>query len=327
MVSSRPTIKLGSDGMHVVTVQECLGVQPVDGDFGQITDEAVRRYQRREKLEIDGVVGPATWAELEEDYSLPPYPEPMLSPLDEATIAAISDAALYSAISSYSWDDRGVAPAGYTIGMAHAFATALRKYRIGDSAAIEMGRAASGDADVDALSWYAQEFATLGMSNGKDGIDTLRHLFVMLMGLGMRESSGRHCEGRDMSADNVSSDTAEAGLFQMSWNASNSSDEMQGLMDSYLPAVDAQQCAIQHFSQGVNCSTSDWECYGSGAGYQYQVLAKNCPQFAVETAAIGLRNLRQHWGPINRREVELRREADHMFREVQRIILNRDAVA
>jgi len=38
------------------------------------------------------------------------------------------------------------------------------------------------------------------------------------MGLGMRESSGRYCEGRDRNANNVTSDTAEAGLFQMSWD-------------------------------------------------------------------------------------------------------------
>jgi hypothetical protein len=54
-----------------------------------------------------------------------------------------------------------------------------------------------------------------------------------MMGLGMRESSGQHCEGRDMSADNVSSDTAEAGLFQMSWNASGCSTVMQTVLDQY----------------------------------------------------------------------------------------------
>jgi len=318
---TRPTIRTGSTGTHVVTVQECLGVEPVDGDFGPITDEAVRRYQRREHLEIDGVVGPVTWETLEDDYDLPPYPMPLLPPLDDATIAMINDAAMQSPISGYSWDDRGIAPDGYIIGMAQAFATVLRKYRIGDVAALEMGKADTGDDDTDALAWYADEFNDLDMDNSESGINTLRHLFVLLMGLGMRESSGRHCEGRDMSADNVSAETAEAGLFQMSWNASNCSGEMQNLLDTYLPHADSPQCGLQFFREGVSCSASDWECYGSGAGYQYQQLAKQCPQFAVETAAIGLRNLRQHWGPVNRREVELRTEADDMFCEVQRIVM------
>ena len=39
------------------------------------------------------------------------------------------------------------------------------------------------------------------------------------LGLGMRESSGQYCCGRDTSEDNTTADTAEAGLFQMSWNA------------------------------------------------------------------------------------------------------------
>jgi hypothetical protein len=45
-----------------------------------------------------------------------------------------------------------------------------------------------------------------------------------MLGHGMRESSGRHCEGRDLSADNVQSDTAEAGLFQTSYNAHSATE-------------------------------------------------------------------------------------------------------
>ena len=74
------------------------------------------------------------------------------------------------------------------------------------------------------------------------------------------------------------------------------------------------------FREGVHCSKSDWGCYGTGQGFHFQVLAKHCPQFAVEACAIGLRNLRQHWGPINRREVTLKREADNLLREVQYLI-------
>ena len=45
----------------------------------------------------------------------------------------------------------------------------------------------------------------------RTGAVTLRHLFALILGLGMRESSGRYCEGRDMSASNVSAETAECG--------------------------------------------------------------------------------------------------------------------
>ena len=92
---------------------------------------------------------------------------------------------------------RGRAPLGYIKGMAVMFAVALRKLAQGDPAAVEMARAATGDGHRDALAYYASRFAALGMRNDVSGIDTLRHLFVLMIGLGMRELSGRYCEGRD----------------------------------------------------------------------------------------------------------------------------------
>jgi peptidoglycan hydrolase-like protein with peptidoglycan-binding domain len=37
----------------------------VDGMFGHLTDEAVRNFQRRVRIQVDGIVGPQTWAMLE----------------------------------------------------------------------------------------------------------------------------------------------------------------------------------------------------------------------------------------------------------------------
>jgi hypothetical protein len=36
--------------------------------------------------------------------------------------------------------------------------------------------------------------------------------------------------------------------------------------------------------------------------------------------AVGLRTRRQHWGPINRREVDLMSEADDMLQQVQELV-------
>jgi hypothetical protein len=242
----------------------------------------------------------------------------MLPPLDQETIDSICAIADSSDIADYEWDDRGEAPVAYTQGMAIAFAHVLRKYVAHDTSAREMAKANTHDAAHDALSFYNGIFEAEGMSNDVAGIDTLRHVFVFLLGLGMRESSGRHCEGRDQSATNVESDTAEAGLFQMSWNARSCSPEMNKLMDEY--AIDMPQCYLEVFREDVDCSQSDWSCYGSGDGYDYQAKAKACPQFAVETAAVGIRNNRQHWGPIGRYEVEVLREADNMFMTVQKFM-------
>jgi hypothetical protein len=181
-----------------------------------------------------------------------------------------------------------------------------------------MARANTDDPDIDALAWYNGIFIENGMGNNISGEDTLRHLFVLLMGLGMRESSGQHCCGRDQSATNVESDTCEAGLFQTSWNINTCSDLIQGVFDQYTQ--NQNLCALNIFSENVSCSESNWECYGSGDGYMYQLTAKSCPQFAVESTAIGLRNRRQHWGPINRYEVEIMPEADAMFRTIQDLL-------
>ena len=58
-----PTIRRGSVGYAVEVIQRFLGVQPVDGVFGVITEAAVRKYQRLRGLEPDAIVGPATWRE------------------------------------------------------------------------------------------------------------------------------------------------------------------------------------------------------------------------------------------------------------------------
>lgn len=57
------TIKLGSRGTDVVTLQKRLNLHP-DGIFGPLTDEAVREFQKANGLTVDGIVGAKTWAKL-----------------------------------------------------------------------------------------------------------------------------------------------------------------------------------------------------------------------------------------------------------------------
>jgi hypothetical protein len=59
---ARPTIQRGSKGEAVALIQRFLGVKPADGDFGPITEAAVKSYQRMKGLTPDGIVGSATWA-------------------------------------------------------------------------------------------------------------------------------------------------------------------------------------------------------------------------------------------------------------------------
>ncbi|MDC0714515.1 peptidoglycan-binding protein [Stigmatella sp. ncwal1] len=66
---SQPTLKLGSSGASVKTLQQALakaGFSPgaADGQFGPKTAAAVKAFQNAKGLVADGIVGPKTWAKL-----------------------------------------------------------------------------------------------------------------------------------------------------------------------------------------------------------------------------------------------------------------------
>lgn len=72
--AAHSTLNRGSSGPEVKTLQArllalgyALPRYGVDGDFGQETEKAVRAYQRARGLDVDGIVGPLTWAALDED--------------------------------------------------------------------------------------------------------------------------------------------------------------------------------------------------------------------------------------------------------------------
>lgn len=65
-ISNYPVLKKGSTGEYVKILQQLLaekGYSPY-GDFGSVLDDAVRKFQRNNGLEVDGCVGPKTWKAL-----------------------------------------------------------------------------------------------------------------------------------------------------------------------------------------------------------------------------------------------------------------------
>lgn len=65
-------LKKGSTGEQVETLQRLLSTygyklgsrNPFDGKFGQMTEDAVRAFQKDNGLYVDGIVGAKTWAKL-----------------------------------------------------------------------------------------------------------------------------------------------------------------------------------------------------------------------------------------------------------------------
>jgi hypothetical protein len=312
----RPLLRLGSTGGFVTELQTLLGLSP-SGTFDQVTELAVRAYQASHGLTIDGEVWDETWPVLlgDKKASSPPA---ATAALPAAVVGSIVALASSHALARYDWRDRGRAPAGYIKGMAVAYGVVCAKLKAGNSAAQLMAQASIGDEEHDALSRYEATFARLGMSNAASGADTLRHLFVLLIGLGMRESSGRYCEGRDTTADNTSADTAEAGLFQQSWNSHVASAELPRVFALYSAGGADGMLAI--FREGVTPRPGNLVNFGTGDGATFQALCKSAPAFAVEAAAVCLRVRCRHFGPIDRREAEVRPEADELLRQVQAII-------
>jgi hypothetical protein len=233
-------------------------------------------------------------------------------------IDTIVGIAARSALARFNWKHRrGIAPLGYVKGMAVVFARVLCKLKDGDPAAMEMAKANTGNAHRDALAFYHDIFRAAGMANDVSGRDTLRHLFVLMIGLGMRESSGRYCEGRDRSASNTTAETAEAGLFQTSFNARTASPFLPALFRQFSRRPAGFK---EIFQEGVRCKAADLENFGSGPGRDFQRLSKESPGFAVEFAGVALRNIRTHYGPINRKEAQVVQECEDLLLEVQNAV-------
>jgi hypothetical protein len=226
-----------------------------------------------------------------------------------------------STCASYSWSGRGKAPAAYIKGMALTYARSFCRLKTSEAAPTNLvnilGRGA-GSSTTDALALYASTFSSLSMDVKNAGVGPLRSLYTLGIGLGMRESSGKYCEGRDMSASNTSANTAEAGMFQTSYDSIGASAELTNLYNEYK--VNPNNCFLDTFKVGVSCGSSS--IAGSGAGADYQAFNKSCPAFAAEYAMVMLRVRRNHYGPINRKEAEVTTSCNQMLKSVETFIEN-----
>jgi hypothetical protein len=233
------------------------------------------------------------------------------------SLSIITDIAATSTCADVQWKNRGLAPMGYIKGMSLVYARALCSRESAVNKIVSKPK--TGNDYWDALSWHESNFLKLGLKS-EGGLDSLRNVYALMIGLGMRESSGRYCCGRDGSSSNFSSDNVEAGIFQTSWNASAFSS-----VAAKLTPADTG-CFADVFKEGVpdaKCPERDRKNWGSGRGYQFQKDSKECPAYGVVFASIMLRvagGTKGHYGPLRRKEAEIRPECVTMLAKVQEAV-------
>jgi hypothetical protein len=106
-------------------------------------------------------------------------------------------------------------------------------------------------------------------------------------------------------------------MYQTSWNIRSCSSAIPPLLQEYWANPNG---FLPTFQNGVKLNKDDLGNYGSGDGAKFQFLSKYSPAFHCFVTGVGLRFLRQHWGPINRYDAEIKREADEMLLDVQYLI-------
>jgi hypothetical protein len=239
----------------------------------------------------------------------PPKIEPKIP--TRPTASALKDVLDFAGASScakHGFTGKGRPIQGYVKGMAAAFTKSFCKKRTS-------AREALGTHAQDALTFY-------GITSGSDKlVDT----YTLLFGLGLRESDGRYCCGRDRGAGNTSSETAEAGPFQTSWNARSADPSLIPLFKEYQ---NGKGCFLDLWKEGVSQSycAKQGPLYGSGDGRKFQELSRTCPAFAAEFAAIVIRNLKSHYGPLKRKEAEFAPECRAMFTAIREAVKSKPEI-
>ena len=73
MIANIPFAQSGTKGPLAAAIQAALCEAgqslEIDGEFGRKTENALREYQKKNGLEVDGVAGPATYAKLLGGYT------------------------------------------------------------------------------------------------------------------------------------------------------------------------------------------------------------------------------------------------------------------
>ena len=233
-----------------------------------------------------------------------------------ATQQRIADIAARSSCARTDWTQRGFAPVGYIKGMALMYAKSLCESRgtPGPAAAVMKRPLMAGG--EDALVRYRVDLSQNGVDVNND-IERLRAIYTLAIGEGMRESSGNTTEGRDTTVKHPPPETAEAGLFQQSFDSFGRSPIFAALFDQYK--ANPAACLLDTFKEGIPRVVRE-PVVGDGRAAEFQTFTRECPAFATEYAMILFRINQRHFGPVRRHEAQYIQRCNNMLKEVEAIV-------
>jgi len=175
---------------------------------------------------------------------------------------------------------------------------------------------------TDTLSFYGQIMKNGIGHSPIDGSDTVKQFYTLMVGLGMRESNGKYCTGRDGSMNFVQDYSAEAGLFQTSYGniKAGRSPLLGQLYDQYTKSQAG--CLNDIYKEGIICRDGNDKNWGNPGteGLKWQQLSKTCPGFAAEYAAVLLRLNRKECGPLNTKTAQVVKGCFDMFDAVEKYV-------
>lgn len=111
-VSAFASFQRGDDGQEVLSIQKRLvelsySITNIDGDFGPETEKAVRNFQADRGLEVDGVIGPATYRALMNKEMPPNRSNSTVRNVLRAAYSVIGTPYVFGGTSPYGFDCSG----------------------------------------------------------------------------------------------------------------------------------------------------------------------------------------------------------------------------
>ena len=257
-----------------------------------------------------------------------PSPEPVDPYAGREMLFAIADKDLCKdAVYTF----QGSSPQGYRRGVVLTYAKVICSP---ESDVYKIGSQPVGSSANDFLAHYGMSPAT--------PTDRLNTTFATVIASNAYESSWRPCVGRDTVAKKSdiegclngvyngikytgSGSTCEAGLDQKSYNAIAKSGPSRDLYEDFLSYP--KGCFKTEYYGKTTCSEANWKNHGSDPkALEFQSLQKNCPGYTVESAIIGFRTIRSHWGPINIKQAKPAPACVAMFERVRQLMLKNPAL-